>query len=158
MFKNRAPLEPLSSASLRGRAIAALSRREHSRKELYAKLLPLAADHDQLETTLNALESEGLLSDQRCAESVGRVRGSKYGMARVRHELQQKGIEGPALESVVDDLRASELERLQQVWAKKFGRAPETADERQKQHRFLAQRGFSAEAIGQLFRGLRDKL
>jgi len=50
------------------------------------------------------------------------------------------------------------LERLQQVWTKKFGRAPETADERQKQQRFLAQRGFSAEAIGQLFRGLRDKL
>ncbi len=158
MLKSRAPSEPLSSASLRGRAIAALSRREYSRQELFTKLLPLASDHEQLDSVLSDLESEGLLSDQRCAESIGRVRGAKYGAARVRHELQQKGIEGGALDSVVDQLRASETDRLQQVWNKRFGTPPSSADERIKQQRFLAQRGFSAEAIGQLFKGLRDKL
>ena len=146
----------LSSASLRVKAIAALTRREHSRQELEKKLAPLAESAPQLDSVLAQLQREGLLSDERYAESIVRTRGARFGGARTKFELQQKGVDGRALAQPVEALRDSESERLQQVWQKKFGAPPASATERARQQRFLTQRGFSSEAIGRLFRGLED--
>jgi regulatory protein len=76
-------------AALRVRAIAALTRREFSRSELFKKLSPLAASPEHVNQVLDGLIQEGLLSDERFAGSVSRLRGAKYGTARVRYELQQ---------------------------------------------------------------------
>jgi len=149
------PPEPLSSAALRARAIAALARREHSRKELEHKFLPLSENPEQLAAVLDRLQSEGLLSDRRYAESVARTRGQRFGSARIRHELSQKGVADNTLQSVVAELRDSEADRLRQVWERKFGTAPQSLQDASRQQRFLAQRGFSAEAISRLLRSLR---
>lgn len=147
----------LSSASLRARAISALTRREHSRQELEKKLGPLAESADQLNEVLTQLEQERLLSDDRYAESVARVRGARFGAARIRFELQQKGVPPHALESVLAGLHESEADRVRQVWEKKFGAPPADAQEAARQQRFLMQRGFSSEVIGRLMRGLRSR-
>jgi regulatory protein len=147
--------EPLSSASLRARAIAALARREHSRKELEKKLGPLAESAEQLSQILDQLQTEGLLCDQRFAESVSRVRGQRYGAARVVFELRQKGLAQEDLDSIAQQLRDTEWTRLQQVWKKRFDSLPQTPAETARQQRFLLQRGFPTELIYRLFRELR---
>ena len=147
--------EPLSSASLRARAIAALARREHSRQELERKLGALAESEDQLSTILDQLQNEGLLSDQRYAESVSRVRGQRYGNARVLHELRQKGVDSQDLELITQQLRETESTRIREVWQKRFNSLPQTPEETARQQRFLLQRGFPTELIYRLFRELR---
>jgi len=47
----------------------------------------------------------------------------------------------------VSNLKASEVERAREVWRRKFGEPAADAAARGKQMRFLAARGFGAEAI-----------
>jgi regulatory protein len=148
--------EPASARSLRSRAIAALSRRDHSRQELFRKLSALAESAEQLNAVLDTLEQEGLLSDQRYAESVARVRGARFGSARVRQELEQKGVAAHLIQATTDELRDSEADRLREVWSKKFGVPPADFTEAARQSRFLLQRGFSIELIRRLMRDLRN--
>ena len=142
------------SDPLLARAVACLRRREHSRQELQRKLATLAESPEQLESVLDRLEARGLLSDQRYAESVARVRGARFGPARIRHELQQKGVATETVQSIVVSLQQSEDQHLQAVWGRKFGEPPTTQAEAARQHRFLMQRGFSSDAIHRLLRSL----
>ncbi len=103
---------------------------------------------------LDTLEKEGLLSDQRYAESVARVRGARFGSARVRQELEQKGVAPHLIQATTDALRDSESDRLREVWAKKFGTPPADFAEAARQSRFLLQRGFSTDLIRRLMREL----
>ncbi len=144
--------EPTSARSLRSRAIAALSRRDHSRQELFRKLSAIAESPDQLNAVLDTLEQEGLLSDQRYAESVARVRGARFGSARVRSELEQKGVAPHLIQATTEALRDSEADRLREIWNKKFGTPPADFTEAARQSRFLLQRGFSIDLIRRLMR------
>ncbi len=144
--------EPASARSLRSRAIAALSRRDHSRQELFRKLSAIAESPEQLNAVLDTLEKEGLLSDQRYAESVARVRGTRFGSARVRLELEQKGVAPHLIQATTDGLRDSEADRLREIWTKKFGTPPADFTEAARQSRFLLQRGFSIDLIRRLMR------
>ncbi len=134
-----------------------MARREYSRQELERKLSPLSQDQDQLQSVLDQLQAEGLLSDHRYAESLARVRGARFGSARVRYELQQKGVADDVLAATLSTLEATESARLRQVWEKKFGAAPTSAEEAARQQRFLMQRGFSSAAISRLLRELRGR-
>lgn len=147
---------PVSSASLRAKAIAALARREYSRKELERKLAPFAESAEQLAAVLDGLEAERLLSDARFAESVGRVRGVRFGSAKIRMELQQKGVGEDDMAGVVAHLREHEPEHIRLAWEKKFGTPPADLQEAGRQQRFLLQRGFSSELVGRFLRGLKN--
>ena len=68
---------PLTVAQLRARAIALLARREHSRVELERKLARHSTDTGRITQVLDQLQVEKLLSDQRFAEGVVRVRGAR---------------------------------------------------------------------------------
>ena len=138
---------PASRISLRGRALALLARREHSRVELARKLAPHAESAAQLEETLDALEREKLLSAARFVQSVVHRRAARFGVRRIAHELQQHQLQGEVSAPALADLKATERERAQAVWQRRFGEVAESPAERGRQHRFLAQRGFSAEAI-----------
>jgi regulatory protein len=74
-------------------------------------------------------------------------RAAKLGTARIRQELQSKGLEPEAVAQAVEQLRATEVERAREVWRKKFGEPPADAAERGKQMRFLASRGFGGDTI-----------
>ncbi|MEO8006053.1 MAG: recombination regulator RecX, partial [Betaproteobacteria bacterium] len=138
---------PAPILSLRVRALKALARREHSRQELQAKLLPHAEEAEEVGRLLDDFEKRGWLSEARFVEQLSTVRRRKFGAARILHELREKGVSAPALETARASLKESEVDAARSVWQKKFGNLPATAQERAKQSRFLASRGFSAEVV-----------
>ena len=143
---------PAPTLSLRARALKALARREHSRQELRAKLQPFAEDPDEIAPLLDDLEKRGWLSEARFVEHTTTVRRRRFGAARIVHELREKGVSETALAAAQSQLKDSELDAARAVWKKKFGSLPTTLEERAKQSRFLASRGFSAEVVHQVLR------
>jgi regulatory protein len=158
---------PRGQLSLKGRALAWLAQREHSRSELRTKLLRVvsqqaaqeAADGDAapdpaeaVEPLLDWLEAHRYLSEARFVESRVNARAARYGNQRIRQELARHGV---ALdEGTQRSLRDSELARAKDVWLRKFGgQAAADAAQRAKQMRFLAARGFSAEVVRRVVRG-----
>jgi regulatory protein len=141
-----------TAPNLRARALKALGRREHSRKELQAKLQPFAEDLDELDTLLDELEKRGWLSEARFVEQLTTTRRRKFGAARIVHELREKGVSDDAISAAQAQLKAGEVEAARAVWTKKFGKLPRSLQERGKQARFLAGRGFSAEVVHQVLK------
>jgi regulatory protein len=146
-----------TARSLRARALKALGRREHSRQELQAKLQPFAEDPDELDALLDELEKRGWLSEARFVEQLTTTRRRKFGAARIVHELRQKGVSDDAISAAQAQLKAGEVEAARIVWKKKFVRLPRSLQERGKQARFLASRGFSAEVVFQVLKGSDDQ-
>jgi regulatory protein len=133
--------------SLKGRALRYLAAREHSRAELVRKLAAHAESPEQLERVLDELQAKDFISEARVVESVIHRRAGRWGAARIRHELQGKGLAPEAVAEAVSRLRTSELARAREVWRKKFGAPAPDAAARGKQMRFLAARGFGTEVI-----------
>jgi len=138
--------------SLRGRALQALARREHSRAELHAKLLPHVAEADNVVALLDDLERRGWLSDARALEQTVRIRSARFGTQRIAHELRQKGISDELISAVIPQLKQGELEAARAVWHRKFATPPQDQKEKAKQMRFLQSRGFSMEVIFKVMR------
>jgi regulatory protein len=139
--------------SLKGRALRLLTGREHSRAELERKLAPHEEEPGQLARVLDELQAKDFISEPRVIESVINRRASRFGAARIRHELQGKGLQAEAVAAAVQSLKATEVERAREVWRKKFGTPAADAAERGKQMRFLAARGFGSAAIGRVVSG-----
>jgi regulatory protein len=133
--------------SLKGRALRLLSGREHSRSELERKLAPHEEEPGQLRRVLDELQAKGFIDHRRVAESVVHRRAAKLGAARIRQELQGKGLDAELVAQAVASLRTTELQRAREVWQRKFEQPPADARERGKQARFLAARGFEGEVI-----------
>ncbi len=139
--------------SLTGRALRLLSSREHSRAELQRRLAPFEESPGELAAVLDKLAAKDLQSEQRAVDSLVYRRSAKLGSARIRQEMQAKGMEPEAMAQALDQLRASEQARAFEVWRKKFGSPATNSAERAKQVRFLASRGFGGEAIARLVSG-----
>ena len=139
--------------SLKGRALRLLSGREHSRAELERKLQPHEEEPGTLAKALDDLQAKGFINEQRVVESVLHRRAAKLGTARIRQELQSKGLAPEAVLEAVARLRATEVDRAREVWRKKFAAPPVDAAERGKQMRFLASRGFGGDAIHKVVAG-----
>jgi regulatory protein len=140
-------LKPKTELTLKGRAMRYLARREHSRAELHAKLLPYVQEGDDLEAVLEDLQRRNWLSDERAAEQLVNQRRSRFGAQRIAHELRRRGIGENLIDEALPQLRESERDAVRAVWQKKFGVQPQDAREKARQIRFLQSRGFSAESI-----------
>jgi len=147
---------PAPRISLKARALRYLSMREHSRMELARKLARHAAEGDDIDALLDALERAKLLSQERFSESLVHRRAARFGNSRILSELQSHGIAGAALSGIKAELAQDEAARASEVWRRKFGRPPADAAERAKQMRFLQQRGFSHTAIQAALRGVSE--
>ena len=133
--------------SLKGRALRYLAGREHSRAELERKLKAHEETPGQLAQVLDDLQAKDFISEARVVESVINRRAGRFGAARIKYELLNKGLGAEAVAAAVNRLKRSELERAQVIWRKKFdGPAPDAAG-RAKQMRFLAARGFGGDVI-----------
>jgi regulatory protein len=120
---------------------------------LQAKLLSHAEDPAELESLLDDLEKRGWLSEARFVEQLTTVRRRKFGAGRILHELREKGVSESAIEAARSRLKDSETEAARAVWQKKFGVLPRTLEDRGKQSRFLASRGFSSETVRAVLKG-----
>jgi regulatory protein len=138
--------------SLKGRALRLLSGREYSRPELERKLGPHEEEPGQLRRVLDELQAKGFIDHRRVAESVVHRRAVKLGAARIRQELQAKGLDAQLVAEAVAGLRTSELQRAREIWQRRFEQPPADAAERAKQARFLAARGFDGEVIRRVLR------
>lgn len=137
------------SLSLKARAVALLSRREHSRIELSRKLAPHAESEEALIQVLDELAQAGWQSDDRFAQGYVHRKAPTQGTSRVVRELKHQGIEPDALAAVQAALKSTEFDRAFAVWSRKF-KSPEeklSAKEYARQGRFLASRGFSTDII-----------
>lgn len=145
-----------STLSLKGRALKYLSAREHSRVELVRKLRPHAEDPAEIDRVLDDLESRGWLSAERFVESVVHRKAARYGAARIRLELNGHQLPDDAVRLALSALKETELQRAQALWLRRYGQVADTPQERAKQMRFLAGRGFSGDVIRQVVRGSSD--
>ena len=70
-----------------------LSRREHSSKEVFQKMSRRVESKDMLMIIIDELIDDGLLSDERFAESYFQARKNRgFGPLRIRNELTQRGV------------------------------------------------------------------
>ena len=168
--------------SLKGKALALLAARDYSRAEMERKLLHwlelrarahadalteaelqppeaglepaerLAAIH----AVLDEMQHKQFQSDERAAQSLVYRRAGKLGTARIAQELRCKGLDDSTIEQALDTLEGTELERAREVWQRKFSQPPATPQERAKQMRFLASRGFGGDVVRQVLRGSED--
>ena len=138
---------PQVQLSLKGRALRLLGGREHSRAELERKLGKYEEEPGQLVRVLDELQAKGFISEQRVVDSVLHRRAQRLGAARIRQELQAKGIDGELVSQALQQLRGTEVARAREVWMRKFDLPPQDAAERGRQSRFLAARGFGGEVI-----------
>ncbi|MCK9510704.1 MAG: recombination regulator RecX [Pigmentiphaga sp.] len=129
------------------RAVGFLARRDHSPQELARKLGRHSTDAAEIEQVIARLQAQGLLSEASFASSLVRRRAPGKGTARVLQELRQHGVSAAALEEARETLANTETERAQEAWQKRFGQPAATPQDRLKQMRFLAGRGFGHDVI-----------
>ena len=145
--------------SLKGRALRLLSGREQSRVELERKLAAHEEVPGQLAAMLDDLEARDFISQIRVVESVINRRQAKLGASRIKGELQRKGLDADKVAEAMDGLKATELNRAREVWRKKFDSKTDAGNspaDKAKQMRFLAARGFGADAIRRVVSGRQD--
>ena len=135
------------SVSLRGRALRLLTQRDQSRQELNRKLAPYAESPEQLASVLDRLQQEGWLREARFAESLARRRSERFGLRRIEQEMQSHRLDPQISDPVLAGLRETERDRAFQAWTRRFGVVSQDPAERARQQRFLAQRGFTSDAI-----------
>ncbi len=147
-------MSAMQPPSLRQRALALLARRDCSRAELERKLAAHAQAPGQLAALLDDLTRRGWLSDARAAEALVARKAARWGDARLRQALAERGIETHAARAAlaqVGENAGSEHERARALWRERFGASAAAlrADRLlwARQARFLHTRGFGAEVV-----------
>jgi regulatory protein len=127
---------------LTARAVRLLARREHTRLELARKLAPHVENPHELEAVLDDLARRGWLSDERFVEQFVHARRGRFGPARIRRALLERGVAEDVITGALESLKGEEFAAARAIWTRKFKTAPTTATERARQIRFLQARGF----------------
>jgi regulatory protein len=133
-------------------AIAALARREHSRLEMRRKLKSKGFEASEIDTAIQQLCENNLLSDERFSESYINMRRQRgYGPLRIAQELRERGIDDELISAFVDTHDPAWRELMRRQYIKKYGqtRASEYA-EKVKRARYLQTRGFPLDWIFKL--------
>ncbi len=132
-----------------------LARREYGEQELARKLIARGFDADLVEAAVHTLIADGLLSDHRFAEAFVHSRYQRgSGPQKIHAELRQRGIDDSLIHASLEAVAEQWLERLREVREKKFGPGlPQAFSERNRQMRFLQQRGFTSEQIVAVLKG-----
>ena len=132
-----------SADDLRARALRLLSRRDHTRLELKQKLTLHVEDPGELEALLDEFTARGWLCESRVVDQLVRAKRARFGPARIRRALIEKGVPEALVARALANLRETEVDAARAVWAQKFGTPAGTSAERARQVRFLQSRGFS---------------
>jgi regulatory protein len=143
--------------ALKARALRALSSRDYSRTELARKLAPYGS-HQEVEGVLDRMIELGLLSDQRFAASFVRSRAGRYGSARLRYALAERGVDSSvADQALAQDEIPDDYTRAVALWQRRFGVAPDSPKEWARQARFLQSRGFPTDVIRKILKECGDE-
>jgi regulatory protein len=145
------------SKSIRLKIMDFLSRREHSSKEIFKKLSPRVESKELLEEEIEKLKADGLLSDERFAESYFQSRKNRgYGPLRIRNELKQRGVGDLIFYPLSDQIEWSEL-ALEALKKKISGDMPTETKDILKLKKFLNYRGFDFQDIDKAFQIIKSE-
>lgn len=171
--------------SLRGQALALLSRREYSRQELRSRLLSharrLAALQDDDASTLAAERHAAGADDASAVDagleaevdavlawvvSQGFQSDDRFVESRVHLRASRQGLtrirhelarHGVALDAATaEQLKASESSRARAIWQQRFGGVSDEPREQARQIRFLLARGFAPDVARRIVGGRDD--
>ncbi|WP_200348024.1 regulatory protein RecX [Halochromatium glycolicum] len=138
------PLDEPPLDEIRSRALKLLTTREHSRLELSRKLRRRGYAAEDVETVLDALIADDLLSEERLIAAYVAERLDKgFGPLRIRFELREKGLSDEQIEPYLTLEDEALTQCLEAVYRKRYGeRAIGDQREHLKRSRFLEYRGF----------------
>ena len=131
------------------RGLSMLARREHSQRELRARLERAGCDEEERESALHKLRDEHYQDDGRFGEMIVRARvGQGYGPDRIRAELRSHGLSDGAIRDLLNGADADWEAIARAQLRKKYGsRPPADYAERSKRAAFLLRRGFAAATV-----------
>lgn len=128
-----------------------LSKREHSSKEIYQKMSRKVESKEMLLESIEELQRDGLLSDERFAESYFQSRKRRgFGPLRIKSELIQRGVKENLFYSLEKEIDWSS-NALDALKKKLNGKTPEETKEILKLKNFLNYRGFEFQDIDKAF-------
>ena len=134
-----------------------LSRREHSSREILKKMSNRVESKEMLLDSIKELVDDGLLSDERFAESYFQSRKNKgYGPLRIRNELKQRGVGDQIFFSLSNEVDWSKY-ALEALKKKTNGDLPSEIKDVLKLKRFLNYRGFDFQDIDRAFELLKNE-
>ncbi len=134
----------MASAEIYNKALDLLSRREHSRKELFLKLINRFESQEEINLTLDKLEGKNLLSDSRFTEEYVQARRKKgFGPIKISAELEKRGVYETLISKEID--KFDDWEKIAELSFKKKFPDGVSKDFRklQKQKNFLSNKGFT---------------
>ena len=142
---------------LKNRALYYLAKREYGFVELINKIKSFAIDElnlnlDSCYQTVEELKTKGLQSDYRFCESFVNSKKRKFGLQKISYELKQKEIDNFLIEEFIDALKDEEYESARLVWKKKYTSLPSDLNEKNKQIKFMQNRGFSFDTIKKIIK------
>ncbi|MBS0289743.1 MAG: regulatory protein RecX [Proteobacteria bacterium] len=135
--------------TIRNKALYLLARRDHSRRELFQKLVLKSFSAIEINKTLDMLEDDGLLNEDRFIASVIRSRRAKgFGPLKICAELTKHGINHDRINLSDEWQEIKWQEGAISARIKRFGEAiPVEPMQRVQQAKFLQQRGFTHDQI-----------
>jgi regulatory protein len=151
------PAGQVSVADARTFAYRYLGAREHSCQELRDKLQRRGVPRDIAYIAVDELAEEGLVSDQRYAESFARSRIGRYqGPLKIRAELRKRGISDALIDQ---SLSAHEDDWLQLAlhWAGKRLEGTLDREAKARLYRSGTRRGFSHEQMMRAIESLESR-
>ena len=131
----------------------ALSRREHSEKEIYLKFVNFVNSKDTLLEEILKLKEEGLISNQRYAEAYIRSRfHSGFGPIRIKYELEKKGVIESIIKTAFQETDLDWDDKLKSEFKKKYESNDMKSLNDNKILKFFLYRGFDLEKISKLIK------
>ena len=131
------------------RGLGLLTRREHSARELKAKLTRKGHAKDEISDAIGRLRDKSYQSDDRFGASIARSRAAQgYGPARIRAELKSHGLSDAAVRAAIAAIDADWLATAAAQLKRRFGAKPAgDREERGRRAQFLLRRGFDPATV-----------
>ena len=128
------------------KAVFLLSRRDYSKKELFARLMrDEHSDEEEVACIIEKLESLDYINELRFARSRARQKMERFGNRKIALDLKEKGVQEELIALVLKESKTEE-KRCFEIWEKRFS-APKNEKEKAKQGRFLLNRGFPPQMV-----------
>ncbi|MCP1727467.1 regulatory protein [Natronospira proteinivora] len=138
-----------SESKAREFAVRLLSRREYARQELAQRLRRKGYGRDTIDGVLDRLEELDYLNEDRFVEHFVRTRVDRgQGPMKIRAELMQRGVDGGLIDRAIATADCDFGQLAAAARQRRFGdERPDSLEEKARQARFLAQRGFTADHV-----------
>jgi regulatory protein len=145
----RKPRKETAPGDAYGRGLGLLGRREHSARELRAKLSRKGHAKDEVASAIDRLKDKRYQSDDRFGVSIARTRVAQgYGPARIRAELKSHALSDAAIRAAIEATEPDWLTVAANQLRRRFGgTSAADADERRRRAQFLLRRGFDPATV-----------